>query len=246
MPVDLKRFLLSVAGTILTAAWSCGLVRGQEKAPPAPTPVAVQALGEETVDTADDTKAADKKEVADDEAPDEEASDESADNDKNRKDPKANLKRDCPPLTELGYRTKLMTEISLDITSKADELPSDCSADLFSGGEHSGIVPADRVVFWRASELYHQPLYWEQTRVERYGQSYGPVLQPILSGAHFLCTFPIIPYKIGLDRPCDRVYTLGYFRPGSCTPCVRPRLPWEWDAAFFEAGTLTGAILLLP
>lgn len=241
MLVDWKKFGMRAAGTILTAAWSYGLLAAQEEtASPAPTPAVRSA--EETLDK--DEPATD--ELVEEQDREQEEDDDDADDIGKKLDPAARLKRDCPSLTDLGYKPKLMSEISLDITSKADELPSDCSTELFNGSGHAGFLAADQIVFWKASELSYQPLYWEQARLERYGQSYGPLLQPVLSGAHFLCTFPIIPYKIGLDRPCDRIYSLGYFRPGSCAPRVRPRLPWEWDAALFQAGSLTGAILLLP
>ena len=61
-----------------------------------------------------------------------------------------------------------------------------------------------------------------------------------------LATFPVIPYQIGLNRTHDRVYTLGQYRPGSPTPCLVRRIPFEADAAGFEAGAWLALILLLP
>ena len=73
-----------------------------------------------------------------------------------------------------------------------------------------------------------------------------PLVQPWLSGAHFFGMFPIMPYLIGLDRTHDRIYTLGYYRPGAPTPCLGRRLPLEADAAALEAATWLGLIFLLP
>jgi hypothetical protein len=99
---------------------------------------------------------------------------------------------------------------------------------------------------WAAPEMAYQPLYFDDTPLERYGQSVCPGLQPLLSGAHFFAMFPLMPYKLGLDGPCEPVYNLGYYRPGSDAPCVRQRLPWDTHAAMLEAGTLTGLGFLLP
>ena len=54
------------------------------------------------------------------------------------------------------------------------------------------------------------------------------------------------PYKLGVDRTHDPIYTLGYYRPGSPAPYSRQKLPWERDAALFEGGAWTGLLLLVP
>jgi hypothetical protein len=102
------------------------------------------------------------------------------------------------------------------------------------------------VLHWAASELRAQPAYFDHVPLERYGQSVCPIVQPLLSGARFFGTFPIIPYKIGIDRTHDRIYTLGYYRPGSPAPCIRQTLPVELDAALLESGSWIGLVLLLP
>jgi hypothetical protein len=51
---------------------------------------------------------------------------------------------------------------------------------------------------------------------------------------------------MGIDRPCDEIAALGYYRPGSVAPAVGRRLPLETDAAAIEAATWIGLILLLP
>ena len=99
---------------------------------------------------------------------------------------------------------------------------------------------------WKASGLCHKPLYFEQVQVERYGHSWGPYLQPIMSGAHFFVSVPILPYKMGIRTPNECVYTLGYYRPGSCAPYMIDPVPFTWRAALFQGAASTGAAFVLP
>jgi hypothetical protein len=99
---------------------------------------------------------------------------------------------------------------------------------------------------WKASGLCHKPLYFEQVQLERYGHSWGPYLQPLVSGAHFFATVPILPYKMGLKTPTECVYSLGYYRPGSCAPFLLDPVPFTWRAALFETAFIGGAIGLIP
>jgi len=70
---------------------------------------------------------------------------------------------------------------------------------------------------WQATQLCHRPLYFEEINLERYGHSLG-CAQPLLSAAHFYGTVAVMPVKFVLEPPCQCVYTLGHFRPGSCVP----------------------------
>lgn len=99
---------------------------------------------------------------------------------------------------------------------------------------------------WKASGLCHKPAYFEDVHLERYGHSWGPYLQPVISGGHFFLTVPILPYKMGLYPPNECVYTLGYYRPGSCAPYMLDPLPLSLRAALFEAGAWTGMAFLIP
>ncbi len=99
---------------------------------------------------------------------------------------------------------------------------------------------------WKASGLCHKPLYFEQVQLERYGHSWGPHFQPIMSGLHFFGTLPILPYKMGIRTPTECVYTLGYYRPGSCAPYMIDPVPFTWRAALFQGGVTTGLIFAIP
>jgi len=99
---------------------------------------------------------------------------------------------------------------------------------------------------WKASGLCHKPLYFEQVQLERYGHSWGPYVQPIMSGVHFFGTLPILPYKMGIRTPCECVYSLGYYRPGNCAPYMIDPVPFTWRAALFQTGTMAGLVTIFP
>lgn len=143
---------------------------------------------------------------------------------------------------------RAISEIDLTIAPPEGQLPEDRSNIVFQNQSDS-FANRDWAILqfhWEASELTFQPPYWEQTPLERYGHTVSPRFQPLISGAHFFGTFPIIPYKIGIDRPFDRISVLGYYQPGSPTPCLRQRLPFEWDAALMEAGAWLAGIAIFP
>ena len=99
---------------------------------------------------------------------------------------------------------------------------------------------------WKASALCHKPLYFEQVQLERYGHSWGPFTQPIMSGVHFFSSVPILPYKMGVRTPCECVYTLGHYRPGNCAPYMIEPMPLSLRGALFQAGAITGVSVVVP
>jgi hypothetical protein len=144
---------------------------------------------------------------------------------------------------------KPMSEVQLEVIPLDRVLPTDASVQLFEGTQAAGRKTNNILQkSWVPSNFFHQPLYFDDTPLERYGQSVCPTLQPIISGTHFFLTFPIMPYKLGVDRPYDCVTTLGLYRPGECVPCVREALPYrgEADAVFLQTATTLGWIFLLP
>jgi len=99
---------------------------------------------------------------------------------------------------------------------------------------------------WKASELHHHPLYFEDAELERYGHTLGQFAQPFKSGAHFFINVAIAPYNMALEDPKDLRYTLGYYRPGSTAPRLIPAIPWSTKAALWQAGTIVGGWALIP
>ncbi len=124
---------------------------------------------------------------------------------------------ECPALEELGYRAKSLSELSLDVAVRDERLPADCSSELFGRTTfgHDGRSWYATEFNWEASDLFAQPAYFDMPMLERYGQTRHPLVQPWISGAHFFSQFPLLPYKVLVDHPRDRVYTLGYQRSGT-------------------------------
>lgn len=99
---------------------------------------------------------------------------------------------------------------------------------------------------WTASSLCHKPLYFEDEKLERYGHSMGPILQPVVSGAHFFANIAVLPYKMGINPPNECRYALGYYRPGSCAPWLLDPIPLSLRGAFYQAAAMTGAAFAIP
>lgn len=149
------------------------------------------------------------------------------------------LKDTCPTVKDL----KKISQLSTNIAPSSGELPKDCpwGGDDFIPRAWSGVT-----FTWTASALSHKPLYFEDVQLERYGHMLGPWLQPFASGAHFFLTVPILPYKMGLELPNECIYTLGYYRPGSCAPYMLDPIPLSIRAGLFEAGAWIGAAAVIP
>ena len=99
---------------------------------------------------------------------------------------------------------------------------------------------------WAASNLTHNPLYFEDVPLERYGHTYPYCVQPFVSVGKFGLQVIGLPYQIALDPVCSEQYALGYYRPGDCAPFLRYRIPFNERAAATAAGVYTGLFFLFP
>ena len=97
-----------------------------------------------------------------------------------------------------------------------------------------------------ASNLCHTPLYFEDVNLERYGHTRGPLLEPLVQTAHFFGGVFVLPYKMGVQHPRECIYTLGYYRPGSCAPWITPPVPLSLRGGLYQAAAMTGVGLVLP
>jgi hypothetical protein len=137
---------------------------------------------------------------------------------------------------------KKINEISYNITPEAGGLPRECPL----GGQYCVRRFAPMTFTWKASGLCHKPLYFEDEDLERYGHTWGPFLQPLLCGAHFFLSVPMLPYNMGLQPPCECIYTLGYYRPGDCAPYKIDPLPISVRAVMAETGFALGVNYFMP
>jgi hypothetical protein len=143
---------------------------------------------------------------------------------------------------------KPMSEITAGLKLDLAEIPTDCSQALFATpSQPTAKFVALTDFHWQPVNFFHQPLYFDDAPLERYGQSLCPHVQPAISGARFFLTFPAIPYKIGVDHTHDCVTTLGKYRAGSCAPCVKEVLPrGDLDGALLTTGTALVMVFCLP
>ena len=99
---------------------------------------------------------------------------------------------------------------------------------------------------WKASGVCHKPLYFEETQLERYGHTTGPISQPFVSGAHFFLNIAALPYNMGIHPMNECQYSLGYYRPGSCAPWLVPPIPLSVRGATAETAAVLGGVFLIP
>jgi hypothetical protein len=160
----------------------------------------------------------------------------------------------CPSPYDPSYYTRI-DELSSDTTAPEGQFPRECTLTEetfrpFAPGRvrqnSLGQAWAPSTFTWKASGLCTKPLYFEDVQLERYGHSWGPLLQPLASGANFFLSVPALPYKMGLYPPCECIYTLGYYRPGSCAPYMLDPFPLSIRAGLAEAGAWTGAVFAIP
>jgi hypothetical protein len=160
--------------------------------------------------------------------------------------------------TEVDHRP--IGSLRTNILCSEGTLPPDCAQGKFRQmGETWDDVPIrnwTQVAYpWEASYLCHRPLYFEEINLERLGYMNcdhrckgipAAVLQPVLSGAHFFATVPILPYKMVVEPPCKCIYTLGHYRPGSPVPYRMNRIPLRPTAGVVEAAVITGMVIAIP
>ncbi len=155
-------------------------------------------------------------------------------------------------VTTLGcFSAKPLNSVGIEIGLPAGDLPANiaaqCAAELPFAGDTRLECGWNVFEFhWSATCLCHRPLYFEEVNAERYGYTPSLVLQPLISAGHFFLTIPALPYKMVVERPCDCIYTLGHYQPGSCAPRRWNRLPLRAGAALVEVGAIAGLILLIP
>lgn len=144
-------------------------------------------------------------------------------------------------------------EVKAVIGLTPGDTPSNTAAELAKEGALPALnMPKNdwsrTCCYWDAPSLAHRPLYFEEINLERYGYTtHCPyVVQPIVSGARFFATVPILPYRLVAEPWCEPVYTLGQYRPGSCVPNQWNMLPLSVTGATAESAVAAGLILAVP
>lgn len=147
----------------------------------------------------------------------------------------------CPTLEELNL--KPIRQITNDVAPKDGKFPFECPLKRETYEPRSWPV---LTYTWKASGMCHKPLYFEEAQLERYGHSLPSYVQPVASAAHFFLVVPALPYFMGVYPPNECIYTLGYYRPGSCAPYMLDPFPISVRGALFETAAWTGAAFVIP
>lgn len=152
----------------------------------------------------------------------------------------------CPSPNDPKTGLKPLSAIPIGVKPTPGVLPEDCTQTLFTQQVAAEGLEVNSQFHWQPTNFFHQPLYFDDQPLERYGQTVHPLIQPAMSGTKFFATFPIVPYKMGFQGIHDCVTPMGYYRPGSCVPALRERYPFTWKGALLEAGVASGMVFGLP
>ncbi len=114
------------------------------------------------------------------------------------------------------------------------------------GGEFPDRDFESQVYHWKASDLYHFPLYFQDAPLERYGHTHHELLQPFISAHRFGAQLIGLPYQMTIDPVLKKTYTLGWYRPGEPAPKLFYQVPWNTEAAVVQAGVMTGLFFMVP
>jgi hypothetical protein len=115
--------------------------------------------------------------------------------------------------------------------------------------DNSPVPPRDYpglLAQWEPPNLYHQPLYFEDVALERYGHHYPPGIQSAVSLGRFGVQLVGFPYQAVIHPPTSHQYALGNYRPGECAPKLTYQIPWNAKAAAVQAGAVVGFIYMIP
>jgi hypothetical protein len=156
-------------------------------------------------------------------------------------------------VTEVTVRLAPATPELRDAAQRLNQnRPSSVYVD-FNAPEYTDVS----LIGWTPSCLYgqylflcHDPLYFEDIGLERYGEETCHLAQPFVSGAKFFAAVPMVPYKwaVNVDAAdhgehfaCDHH---GQLRPGAAEGAYFP--PFRAAPAAFTAGLVTGLFFMLP
>lgn len=154
----------------------------------------------------------------------------------------------------IDFRERSIAELTTNIHPRSPEVPPDVARgklQAMADVSYESVLQREWVGLrfcWDAPVFAHQPLYFEEVNLERYG--YGPrhlrAVQPLLSGAHFFATIPVLPYHLGATPVHQPVYALGHYRPGSPAPYRFLYPPFSIRGGLAQAGVMVGLIGVIP
>ncbi|HVU88538.1 MAG TPA: hypothetical protein VHD36_14555 [Pirellulales bacterium] len=153
------------------------------------------------------------------------------------------------PPTYGDYGIRPIGSLTINILPKEGQVPRETdptsTLDREFGATEYQRIPLNYSYYWESPAFFNQPLYFEQPNLERYGYDWG-IGQFWISGAQFFVKIPLLPYMMVVHPPRERVYSLGYYRPGSRAPY---QINWpevRLDAISMETAYIVGLCFLIP
>lgn len=93
---------------------------------------------------------------------------------------------------------------------------------------------------------WHQPLYFADTNLERYGTSKYPRIQPLCSAAHFSASAIALPYQMATQHP-GRTYRYSHpYEAGRFGYYERTLRPLDGQASLVQSAAVLSLIFVLP
>jgi len=155
---------------------------------------------------------------------------------------------------------KSLRRISVNIAASEGSLPPSAAAERFLQTEAQSLDQMrawePSLYLWESPAFTHRPLYFEEQRVERLGQTRFPQLAPLVSGAQFVGRTVSLPYAMAIHCPHHCVAPQSQMRPVAVKLCEPPAAPCNGHqvtppgshlkAAAVQAAAVTGMIMITP
>ena len=126
------------------------------------------------------------------------------------------------PRSDLGV--DITIPVALDTDNRPLPMPLDYSQELGQRQPGPRRDPQPELL-WLSDQAYgaslnfcYQPLYFEETNLERYGETVGG-LQPLVSAAHFYGSAALLPFRLINQPPHCCIYNAHQYRPGGPRAC---------------------------
>jgi hypothetical protein len=146
--------------------------------------------------------------------------------------------------------TRRVVDVPLDIRPTEGAMPEDLAAAKFA--EEPTIdetfpsdLPPDIFCSHSSWTFCYRPLYYEDIKLERYGENVGK-LQTGLSGVRFFGSILALPYKMTVRPPRSCQCSNGFSRCGDCPLPGYGRREFRIDASLIEAAAVAGVVYILP
>ncbi len=99
---------------------------------------------------------------------------------------------------------------------------------------------------FEATNVFSNPLYFEDAPLERYGHRLPGLIQPIASVARFGTQVVFMPYQMTVKPLNTKIYPLGWYTPGDCVPYRLYKPGYNLKAAAVQTATILGFSYALP